>query len=322
MVGIFGCFSGALAQGVQNVSGSRTKVEATSVFITLGTKGGPEAEAGRSQPSNALLVGRAVYLVDTGDGSAQQLVKAGIPLAKVSGVFLSHLHFDHTGGLAAVLGLRFQMGVPGRLAIFGPPGTSELVSGLLKSMQPEARTGTGVPGEIVRDPTASVSITEILDGQTFQVGAMRISARGNTHYGPPDPINRIKRSASLSYRFDLPDRTIVYTGDTGPSRAVEELSRGADLLVSELVDVEGMEKRLDALKIPEGQKEQLIWHVRSHHLDASEVGILARTAGVKSVVLTHLAGLPPPGSNNSKYLEKVRKFYSGPVTIAEDLNRF
>ena len=36
---------------------------------------------------------------------------------------------------------------------------------------------------------------------------------------------------SLSYRFDLADRSIVYTGDTGPSKAVVALAQGADLLV-------------------------------------------------------------------------------------------
>ena len=41
---------------------------------------------------------------------------------------------------------------------------------------------------------------------------------------------------SLSFRFDLPGRSIVYTGDTGPSAAVETLAKGADLLVSNFVE--------------------------------------------------------------------------------------
>ena len=43
---------------------------------------------------------------------------------------------------------------------------------------------------------------------------------------------------SYSYRFETPDRVIVFTGDTGASDAVTELARGADLLVTETASFE------------------------------------------------------------------------------------
>lgn len=293
-----------------------------SSFITLGTKGGPEAEAGRSQPANALIVGSDVYLVDAGDGAAQQLVRAGFPLGRVRGIFISHLHFDHTGGLAAILGLRFQMGTPGPLAIFGPPGTKELVSGLIASMQPEARIGNAVPGEVYRDPAASVNVTELVDGGALTLDRLSVKVRGNSHYSRPETTKEAGHSISLSFRFGLPDRVIVYTGDTGPSKAVEQLAQGADLLVSEMIDFGSMEAHIKALGLPSARAEQIIWHLKAHHLTAADVGSLARVAGVKSVVVTHLAGLPPPGSNEMGYLAEIRRQYPGPVAIAEDLDRF
>src|SRR5688500_356076 len=77
-------------------------------FITLGTMRGPIAHPKRSQPANALVVGQDVYLVDVGDGAVQRLAEAGLRLNAVKAIFISHHHFDHTGGLGAVLGLRYQ----------------------------------------------------------------------------------------------------------------------------------------------------------------------------------------------------------------------
>src|SRR3546814_4979499 len=46
------------------------------------------------------------------------------------------------------------------------------------------------------------------------------------------------RDKSFSYRFETPGRVIVFSGDTGPSEALTELARGADILVSEVIDTE------------------------------------------------------------------------------------
>ena len=78
------------------------------LWVTLGTHGGPVPSAQRSQPANLLLEGDRAILVDAGDGAAGQLAKVGVPLPRLSAVFISHLHFDHTGGLPAIIGLRFQ----------------------------------------------------------------------------------------------------------------------------------------------------------------------------------------------------------------------
>ena len=123
-----------------------------SVFITLGTMGGPIASATRSQPANLLVRGDAAYLIDSGDGAVEQLVKAGYRLQQVKAVFLSHLHIDHTGGLAAVMGLRYQNNPPGQLAIYGPPGTKQLVAGIVASLHPFMESGYGLPGTQRADP--------------------------------------------------------------------------------------------------------------------------------------------------------------------------
>ena len=108
-------------------------------FVTLGTMGGPVPSLTRSQPANLLIRGKTAYLVDRGDGAVEQMTKAGVLLPQVRAAFLSHLHADHSGGLAAVLGLRNQTDICSVLTVYGPPGTKALVAGLVASMEPMAR---------------------------------------------------------------------------------------------------------------------------------------------------------------------------------------
>src|SRR6185369_4843978 len=189
-------------------------------FITLGTHGGPVSDRNRSQPANALVVGQAVYLVDAGDAAVQQLARAGYSLASVRAVFISHIHIDHTGGLFAVLGLKHQMGGGGKITIYGPHGIKAMVNGLLAAIEPEARSAYGVPGEDYVAPESIVEVVELSDGAKVKFDGFTLTAVENTHYSFPRDSDMARRYGSLSFRFDLANRSIVYTGDTGPSEAV------------------------------------------------------------------------------------------------------
>jgi len=203
--------------------------KAEANWITLGTIGGPVANAHRSQPANALLTDQGAILVDAGDGTVEQLAKAGIPLARVRAVVLSHLHWDHTAGLQAVLGLRYQADTPGKLRIYGPPGTAALVAGLIVSMKPAAEAGYGDPNAAHVDPGDMVEVTELAEGSKVALTpAVTMVAAQNTHYGFPAGGELDRKFKSFFYRFQLPSRSIVYTGNTGPSPAVEQLAHGAD----------------------------------------------------------------------------------------------
>ena len=140
-------------------------------WITLGTQGGPMPSSARSQPANVLLTRERAYLVDVGDGAAEQLAKAGIPLGEVRAVLLSHLHFDHTAGLLGVLGLRYQTSIYAPLKIYGPPGTKDLVDGLLAAMLPTAHSGYGMPGSAYHAPGEGIEVVELRAGAAFSLGA-------------------------------------------------------------------------------------------------------------------------------------------------------
>ena len=112
LVGFASVYSG---QRGPSVVGGGT--QARSEFIILGTASGPNSEADRAQPANALLVGGQPYLIDAGDGAVAQLAKANLRVSALRAVFLSHLHFDHTAGMLAVIGLRMQLETRGPLRV-------------------------------------------------------------------------------------------------------------------------------------------------------------------------------------------------------------
>ena len=293
-------------------------------FVTLGTMGGPVPSADRSQPANALVHQGKVYLVDTGDGTVQQLARAGILLPRVRAVFISHLHADHTGGLSAVLALRNQTNQRDPITVYGPPGTRELVAGMVASMQPAARVGYGIPGQPWAPPADTVRVIELGDGERLTVDGMTVTAAQNSHYDFAPGSAEDRNYKSLSFRFDLPGRSIVYTGDTGPSAAVETLAKGADLLVSEMIDMAGTMSNVarNSPDMPPQAKQQLEQHLSTHHLTPDAVGQLAAKAGVKALAITHFAAGTPDPERTKGYVAQIRSHFQGPVTLANDLDRF
>lgn len=312
------------AQPAPSVAG--TSPEGSRVVL-LGTGGGPIARVARSQPANLLQAGGRTYLVDIGDGTPRQLVRAGVPLNAVDVVFLTHLHFDHTAGIMGFLALDWQARRRAPVTFYGPPGTQRLVADTLRALG----SGEAIFRPQLPDLPAMASV---FHGRDWEVTAARevyrdagvtVRAVENSHYGtmhlePAEHgINR-----SYSYRFDMADRSVVFTGDTGPSHAVEDLARGADVLVSEIIDIDaiiaGLRRRQQATGV---DQQPLIDHMVEEHLTPENVGRMAAAAGVKTLVLTHFA--TPPGQDGfdqAAMLAAIRKHFSGRVVFGEDLAAF
>ena len=293
-------------------------------WITLGTMGGPIPNPTHSQPANALVVGDNVYLVDVGDGAAGRLVAAGESLKSVRAVFVSHLHFDHTAGLPAVIALRWQTNTFNGLTIYGPPGLKRTVDGIFDFMQFGAEGSYGVPGQVVKAADTGVEVVEIVDGSVIELDDFTLTAVRNSHYSWPKGSEEWEKFQSLSYKFDLPDRTIVYTGDTGPSDAVVEMAKGVDLYVSEMMDIDDTVAKVKRSNpnMPVPALKNMESHLRDHHVTPQQVGDMAARAGVKKLVVTHMV----PGSDYPSiiddYTGRVKAEYDGEVILAKDLDRF
>jgi ribonuclease BN (tRNA processing enzyme) len=257
----------ATASAQQNPAAALSK--AGTRFITLGTRSGPRPSVGRAQSSNLLIVNGALYIVDAGDGVTRRLVEAGIPIRDIDNIFITHPHSDHTSGLGALLTVQYDLNRTKPVNIYGPPGTGAIFKGLLAylTVNAEIRTSEG---------TRTVQTAQMFFGHDMGVGTvfqdanMKVTAAENTHFNFPPGSSAFRKYKSYSYRFETPDRVIVFTGDTGVSDALVELANGADTLVSEVNSVdELLEQRI---KVGEWQKltpaEQTAYlrHIRQEHV--------------------------------------------------------
>src|SRR5579872_5403070 len=86
--------SGAVAQSGATAAENGTKL------ITLGTGGGPLPRKDRAQSSNLLIVNGTLYLIDAGGSVTQRIVQSGNNFRKVDKIFITHVHSDHSAGLA------------------------------------------------------------------------------------------------------------------------------------------------------------------------------------------------------------------------------
>lgn len=311
-------------ESITAAKASTRPVPATGRLILLGTGGGPIARISRSQPANLLQAGDRTYLIDIGAGTSRQVVRADVALNSIDAVFITHLHFDHTAGTMGFLALDWMARRQAPVIFYGPPGTQDMVDDTLKALA----GGEGIFRPELPDlkPMASIFSGRDLDVTTAQEiyrdDAVRVRAVENSHYSTMYlPVTDHGIDRAYSYRFDLPGRSIVFTGDTGPSLAVEELAQGADLLVSEVIDLDALIISLRKRQAATGVDQQpLIDHMAVEHLTPENVGRMAAAAGVKKVVLTHIA--TPPGIetiDRRAILASIRKFYAGPVEIGEDL---
>jgi len=290
-------------------------------WTTLGTAGGPVIRTDRSQPANLLTFDKSLWLVDCGDGCLERLSGAGAQPARVSAVFISHLHMDHIGGLQGLIGVRWMQNAPGVLTIYGPPGIEQVVAGIIQSLEPSTRIGFGGGGALPKD---TVKVVVLKGGSDLIVDGTRIRTVQNAHFDTDAGQPADNGTQSLSYRFDRDGQGIGYTGDTGPSAAVTNLFRGSDLIVSEVIDLPGVVARIEGANstTPPQFRAGLIAHLKTQHVTPEEAGQMAAEAGAKTLVLTHLSIIGKADDLAPKLISEAHNTFAGTVIVAHDLDVF
>jgi ribonuclease BN (tRNA processing enzyme) len=315
----------AALPAMSRIAGAQTALPQSRTgtrLITLGTVAGPPPRGHRAQASNLLIINGAFYVIDAGDGAARRIAKAGINVRDIGTVFLTHLHDDHTAGLGTLMSVAWDNQRTQPINVYGPPRTQDLVKAAVQYF--------GISAEIrIADGGRSVPIDQVfighdvLPGMIYQDANVKVTAAETTHFEFHTGAAAGKHK-SYAYRFETPDRVVVFTGDTGPNDALTNLAKDADLLVSEANSVE---ERMQGLlnsgqwqAMTPAQQAGIKRQMTQGHLSTEDVGKMAAQARVKTVVLTHLTS--KPDNDYTSWANEVRKHFSGQVLIAKDLMEF
>jgi len=297
-------------------------------WVTLGVAGGPPLHAEEAQISNALVIGDAIYLFDVGNGVLRQLDAAGLDPRNVRAVFVSHYHIDHSADLGVVL-IQHWLNEPNEtLTVIGPRGLKTLTAGIVAGGAPMALASFPVSGPPRPPMAASIDAIEVeamaVPTAIYKDENISVSAIDVDHFqvAPAQPLAEMPRA--VGYRIAAGGRVFVFSGDTGPSKNLETLARGADVLISEVVSLDGIEEylRRSIANAPPGLVDALVANMAKNHLTPEAVGEIATAAGVNEVVLTHYVPAVNSPAARASLIEGVRAIYHGPVRAAEDLDRF
>jgi ribonuclease Z len=319
--------------------------------VTLtGTQGGPPAVNGLAGAGTLVRYGTlandcsdVLLQFDAGRGTTGRLSQLGISANRIKAVFLTHVHSDHTEGLAGLLQLRWHFaGGPINVICSAdvkankpPPERTLSCAGLL------AHTADAMlaAGEIAqrhaentkRDPAGPAALVQLraiplpLPSKpgtvVWESGAVKVSAIGTTHI-----------AGSLAYRVDTPVGSVVIGGDAGNSKSappresstsetVEALAQGADIIVNSTIH---------SVFAP-GNGSSFPPLVYFRQSNAADLGAMAQRTGAKHLMLTHLIpslntpshgpfAIPGGALVDNDFASAVRKGgFKGRVHVGKDL---
>lgn len=278
-------------------------------LIILGSLAGPVVGAARHQASNVIVRGEDAYVIDCGYGATEQLVRARVPFSQIRDIFITHHHPDHNIELGTLVYFAWYAGLDRPLGLYGPPPLRRIWDGYRQAIQPDVDVWLK---DIGHKPLPPITVHEVAGaGPVMQDANVKVTS-AVVHHPPVVP--------ALAYRFDFPDRSIVFSGDTTPSQALVRLARGADVLVHEAIYPERI---APASNNPggspiAGSAEKIRAHVLGSHTSAADAGRIAAEAGVKTLVLSHLAPGGPEVTDEMWRSAAARNF-KGEIIVAHDL---
>lgn len=279
--------------------------------VMLGT-GTPIPDPDRSGPSVAIIVDSVAYLFDAGVGVVRRAAAAGRAGERAfqsrtdgqanprfQAIFITHLHSDHTMGLADAIFTPWIQGRSAPVDIYGPPGLGWLVSTILDGNAEDIQERTASPAGPSKEGWQARA-HEVEPGEIFRDERLRVRAF---------PVPHSQWQYAYGYRIDTPDRSIVVSGDTRESDAVAEACNGCDVLIHEVISDSAFKRY---------PPQRQAYHAAAHTL-ASQVGRVATKGRAKLLVLTHVlsGGLP-----DDVILREVRTTFAGRVLMGRDLDVF
>jgi ribonuclease BN (tRNA processing enzyme) len=274
-------------------------------LILLGTGGGPRPRKASSGSAQVVVSNGVAYVVDCGDGVARQLAFAGVPLPSLRHIFITHQHSDHTADYGNLIQLAWTAGLNSRVDTWGPPPLARMTELFFEMNAPDIDTRIANEG---RPPLAPlVHVHELREGgAVLSDEDVKVTAALVDH--PPVV-------PAFAYRFDARDRSIVISGDTAPSRNLEKLAAGADVLVHSVMYPPAIERLVARVPNAAALKASIL----AHQTSAEDAGRVAQHAGVKTLVLSHFVPPDDPAITDAMWREAASRHFRGTVVVGRDL---
>ncbi len=319
--------------------------------VLLGTSGGPRWRRARAGIASAVTVGDAVYLVDCGYGVGRQLVRAGLDLDRLRGVFITHLHSDHAVDFISLLLYGWYENLEGidrPVTALGPgdrgtlppasphapapppticpdsptPGLTEMTEHLLQAFATDVNDR--LRDNLRRPPGELLTVRNIALPDS-------VAFHPDTNPCPPAPPfdlyedDRVRVRATLvqhapiapafAFRFDTDEGSVTFSGDTGVCDNLLGLAADSDVLVHEVIDEQWIHQRYENGRTE--QQRSMIEHHLTAHTPIRDTGRVAEKAGVRTLALNHFV----PGELEHPRWHVAAEEFPGTLVIGEDLDR-
>ncbi len=275
--------------------------------------GTPTPTPARFGSAFALEIGDQQLMVDCGPAATHKLVKAGLWPTNIDHLFFTHHHFDHDIDYPCFLLCRWDqsIGKENTLQVFGPTLTETITERLIGdegAFTHDWKARVGYPGSLrvyqnrggvlPRKPP-EVLAKDIGPGKVYSGKDWEVTAAPAEHVQP--------FLDSLAYRFDTPDGSVVFTGDTQPCDTVRELARDADLMLCMCWDDQD---RMDEIGESVGQ------------CGTRDAARLAQEAGVKKLALVHVGPYLSRVGVREKGIGDAKKLFDGELIFTDELMYF
>ncbi len=281
--------------------------------ITLLGTGVPAPSLERQSSGYLIEVGSDLIVWDHGPGAHHRLLESGHRAVDVTHFFLTHLHYDHCMDYGRLVLQRWDQGA-GRipdLQVYGPTPTARMTEQLFG---PDGIYGPDISARTTHRSSLDVfearggtlprrrpapRVTEIHAGAAVEGNGWKITV-GHAQHAQPF-------LECLALRLDTKEGSLCYSGDSGGvSDALVELARGCDMLIAMNHYFSGTEPTA-AFRGATG-----------NHRDNAQI---ARRAGVKTLVLTHLTPQIDLPGIREQIVHEIRQDFDGKVIWGEDLMR-
>ena len=281
------------------------RMDVRSKVVVLGS-GNPNADPDRFGPALAVVVDDRAYLVDAGIGVVRRAAAAerngigALAPKRLTRAFITHLHSDHTLGLADLMLSPWVLDRDAPLHVYGPSGLRTMTDHLRDAYAEDVRIRTfgGEPRH--SDEGRRVLVHELSVGVAYRDDLITITAFAVRHGA---------WSQAFGYKFQTPDRTIVISGDTGAESRIDVQCQRCDVLVHEVYSEAGLAKR---------PADWRAYHARYHTSSRQLAGIASRARPALLVLYHQLIW----SSTEEDLVKEVRSAYDGKVVSAHDLDVF